>query len=170
VTPSDDPAVREFLTHDYRRTVGAVALVVGDRDVAEDAVQEASERAMRRRHRADALRGPAAWITVVALNVARRRFRRAATARRAIERLPVRSPEADTTDAIALRSTLAALPRRQREVVVLHNFCGWSVAETARHLGVHDGTVKTSLSRARTALAIVLSEPEPETEPLKEVQ
>jgi DNA-directed RNA polymerase specialized sigma24 family protein len=54
--------------------------------------------------------------------------------------------------------------------VVLHNFCGWSVAETARHLGVHDGTVKTSLSRARTALAIVLSEPEPETEPLKEVQ
>jgi DNA-directed RNA polymerase specialized sigma24 family protein len=110
VTPSDDPAVREFLTHDYRRTVGAVALVVGDRDVAEDAVQEALERAMRRRHRADALRGPAAWITVVALNVARRRFRRAATARRAIERLPVRSPEADTTDAIALRSTLAALP------------------------------------------------------------
>jgi RNA polymerase sigma-70 factor (ECF subfamily) len=170
--PFDDPAVREFLTHDYRRTVGAVALVVGDRDVAEDAVQEALERAMRRRHRADALRDPAAWITVVALNVARRRFRRAATERRAIERLAVRSPEADATDAIALRSALAALPRRQREVVVLHYFCGWSVAETARHLGVHDGTVKTSLSRARTALAIVLSEPEPEPEPepLKEVQ
>jgi DNA-directed RNA polymerase specialized sigma24 family protein len=77
--PFADPAMQQFVTHDYRHAVGAVALVVGDRDIAEDAVQEALERAMRRRHRETALRDPAAWITVVALNVARRRFRRAAT-------------------------------------------------------------------------------------------
>jgi RNA polymerase sigma-70 factor (ECF subfamily) len=153
------PALVRFATEDYRRTVGAVALVVGNRDVAEDAVQEALARAMQRRHREDALREPTAWITVVALNVARRRFRRAATERRAVERLPVAEPTADATDALALRTAMAALPRRQREVVVLHYFCGWPVAEVARHLGVHDGTVKTSLSRARAALARALDEP-----------
>jgi RNA polymerase sigma factor (sigma-70 family) len=156
-----DPAVARFVTDDYGRTVSAVALVVGDRDVAEDAVQEALVRAVQRRHRDEALREPAAWITVVALNVARRRFRRAATERRAIDRLPPAAPAPDLTDALALRGALSGLPRRQREVVVLHYFCGWPVAEVARHLGVHDGTVKTSLSRARSALAAALSDPDP---------
>jgi predicted RNA polymerase sigma factor len=93
--PFDDPAVRHFVTHEYRRAVGAVALVVGDRDIAEDAVQEAMARALHRRHREDALRDPTAWIIVVALNAARRRFRRTATEQRAIERLPIRATESD---------------------------------------------------------------------------
>jgi RNA polymerase sigma-70 factor, ECF subfamily len=159
--PLDDPAMAHFIAHDYLRTVAAVALVVGDHGVAEDAVQEALLRAIGRRNRADSLRSPVAWITVVALNVARRGFRRLRTEQRALERIGAPAASiADTADALAVREALPDLPVRQREVVVLHYFCGWPVAEVARHLGVHEGTVKTSLARARAALAIALRDDE----------
>jgi DNA-directed RNA polymerase specialized sigma24 family protein len=47
--------------------------------------------------------------------------------------------------------------RPQREVLVLQAL-GLGVAEIARELGVPDGTVKSRLSRARAALAPLLSE------------
>ena len=45
------------------------------------------------------------------------------------------------------------LPRLQRGAVVLHYIDDLSVAETADVLGVSAGSVKSSLSRARSALA-----------------
>jgi RNA polymerase sigma-70 factor (ECF subfamily) len=58
---------------------------------------------------------------------------------------------------VDLRRALAALPRAQREAVVLQGL-GLGVAEIARELGVPVGTVKSRLSRARAALASLLSE------------
>jgi RNA polymerase sigma factor (sigma-70 family) len=51
---------------------------------------------------------------------------------------------------------LAELPRRQREVTVLRYFLQMSTQETAAALGVGEGTVKNSLSKARSALAQTL--------------
>jgi RNA polymerase sigma-70 factor (ECF subfamily) len=59
-------------------------------------------------------------------------------------------------------AALAGLPRRQREVTVLRYYLGMNVAETASALGVGEGTVKTSLHRARIALAAALGEPNDE--------
>jgi RNA polymerase sigma-70 factor, ECF subfamily len=50
------------------------------------------------------------------------------------------------------------LPRRQREVVVLHYFLDLAVDDIAAQLNVTSGTVKTSLHRARAALATVLGD------------
>jgi len=55
-------------------------------------------------------------------------------------------------------SAVAALPRRQREVTVLRYYLGFEVAETASLLRVSEGTVKTSLHRARQALAATLGD------------
>jgi len=45
------------------------------------------------------------------------------------------------------------LPKLQRRAVALHYLEDLSVAEAAEVLGVSIGTVKTSLSRARSSLA-----------------
>jgi RNA polymerase sigma factor (sigma-70 family) len=53
---------------------------------------------------------------------------------------------------------LAALPRRQREATVLRYYLGLNVAEVASALGIHEGTAKTTLFRARRALSRALGE------------
>ena len=55
-----------------------------------------------------------------------------------------------------LRDALAALPLAQRQVIVLHHLVGLPVEEVARELRLATGTVKSRLSRGRSALAGML--------------
>jgi RNA polymerase sigma-70 factor (ECF subfamily) len=57
-----------------------------------------------------------------------------------------------------VQRALAELPRRQREVVVLHYFVDLSIDDIATQLDIASGTVKTSLHRARAALAVALGD------------
>jgi RNA polymerase sigma-70 factor (ECF subfamily) len=151
----------DFFTFDYPRLVAALTLVTGDGDVARDAVDEACARAWEQVRRGKKIDSIAAWVRVVALNVARGRFRRAVTERRAREQLAHLLPTTATTDvglAVDVARALAVLPRRQREVVVMHYFLDIAVDDIAAQLGVTSGTVKTSLHRARAALAAVLDD------------
>jgi RNA polymerase sigma-70 factor (ECF subfamily) len=59
---------------------------------------------------------------------------------------------------IDLERALAALPDHQRIVVVLHDIEGFTHEEIGAHLGVAEGTSKATLSRARHALRLSLSE------------
>lgn len=151
----DDDRIAEFVAQDYGRVVAAVALVCGDRARAEDAVQEALAKAWLHRSHIESL---TAWVTRVALNDVRSRFRRLGAERRAYERLTAldgpASTAADSGDVFDRRllEAMAGLASRQRAAVVLHYLLDQSVDEVARTLGVHPGTVKTSLHRARTAL------------------
>lgn len=138
--------------------MAAVGVIAGSRAVAEDAVQEALARAWERSERGEEIRNLGAWVTTVSLNLSRSALRRRRVERRARERLvrPVDEPSAERLD---VERSVSALPRRQREVVVLHYLLGLEVKEIADVLGVSDGTVKTSLHRARAALASSLGEP-----------
>jgi RNA polymerase sigma-70 factor (ECF subfamily) len=152
----------DFLAADYGRLVGAVTLVTGSRDEARDAVDEALARAWAQVRRG---RGPdslGAWVRVVALNLARGRFRHRAVEERARARLAGVGEDRDHAALGALnvdaRRALAALPRRQREVTVLFYFLDLPVAEIARELKVDEGTVKNALHRARAALRVTLAD------------
>ena len=57
-----------------------------------------------------------------------------------------------------IAAAVRALPRRQRECVVLRFYLDASTAETAAALGVSEGSVKTHLHRALGALARELEE------------
>ena len=66
----------------------------------------------------------------------------------------IRTPRVDT--AIMVERALMRLPVEQRAAVVAVDMQGYSVAETARMLGVAEGTVKSRCSRARAKLAEAL--------------
>ncbi len=159
--PADDSGFDDFFVFEYPRLVAALTLVTGDAEVARDSVDEACARAWERLRRNRPIDSMGAWVRVVALNVARGRFRRQATERRAQARIGAfvdNSTEVDTPLAVDVARALATLPRRQREVVVLHYFLDVAVDDIAAQLGVASGTVKTSLHRARFALASMLGE------------
>jgi RNA polymerase sigma factor (sigma-70 family) len=96
----------------------------------------------------------------VALNLVRSGFRRLRVERAARQRLlsmDTVSPELSATS-VDLSRALGALPRRQREATVLRYYLDMDVREVARVLGIHEGTAKTTLFRARQALAAALGD------------
>lgn len=163
----DEHSIRAFLATDYPRLVAGIALISGSRAVAEDAVQEALARAWERSDRGEQIESLKAWVTTVAMNQVRSGFRRLLAERRARQRsgadewpgaaggLPS-VPGAE--QAVDVRRALMALPRRQREATVLRYYLDMNVAEIARALRIHEGTAKTTLHRARRALASALGE------------
>ncbi len=135
----------------------------GSRAAAEDAVQEALARAWERSLHGEDIRNLEAWVRTVAVNLSRSAIRRVLAERRAGDRLRLAGrlgglapePSADRVDVL---EALAHLPRRQREATVLRYYLGLDVAEISAALGVLEGTTKTTLHRARRALAARLGE------------
>lgn len=70
--------------------------------------------------------------------------------------LPAGDPTSKVDTAVAVQRALMRLPVEQRAAVVAVDMQGYSVAETARMLGVAEGTVKSRCARARTKLATAL--------------
>jgi RNA polymerase sigma-70 factor (ECF subfamily) len=150
----DDTEIRAFLHAEYPRSVNAVAFVTGDLGAAEDAVQEALVRAWIKSERGEEIGSLPAWVITVALNLARSRWRRVLVERRAARTMPSLNSVGDgDVDHVDIELALTELPRRQREVTVLRYFLQLSTEETAEMLGVSEGTVKNSLSKARATLA-----------------
>jgi RNA polymerase sigma factor (sigma-70 family) len=158
----DENAIREFLATKYQRLVAALALISGSRPAAEDAVQEALARAWELAERGEQIRSPEAWVRTVAVNLIRSGFRRLGAERRARQALGVAErsrPASDAADErVDVARALARLPRREREATVLRYYLALSVEEIAATMGVSQGTAKTTLFRARQALAETLGE------------
>ncbi|MFC9976242.1 SigE family RNA polymerase sigma factor [Spirillospora sp. NPDC127200] len=62
------------------------------------------------------------------------------------------APDTDHAAGLDLRAALAALPPRQRAVVVLRFYCDLSVEQTAAELNCSTGTVKSQSARGLEAL------------------
>jgi len=163
-----DLEIREFLSSDYTRLVNAMAMICGSLPAAEDAVQEALARAWERSERGQEIGSLPAWVTTVARNLLRDRFRRMVVERRArrdlVDRRDPRSAIGDVERGADVARALAALPRRQREVAVCHYVLDLPVAEIAVRLKMPEGSVKSALHRARRRLAGALAEQDEETE------
>jgi RNA polymerase sigma-70 factor, ECF subfamily len=149
----------ELYTSAFGRLVGELFLITGDLHEAEEVVQEAFTRAAGRWQRLRDYDLPELWVRRVAINLAtddRRRVRRrlAVLARLDADTDAVVPPISE--DGLAVTAALATLPRRQRQVVVLHYLFDLPVQEVARELAVPVGTVKSRLARARSALAAQL--------------
>jgi RNA polymerase sigma factor (sigma-70 family) len=154
---ADSAYVREIYEASYRRLVAQAYAVAGDRVEAEDAVQEAFARAVAAGTRFRRVDNPEAWLRTVALNVIRRRWRRARLFSSLSPRLatPADVPGI-SEDHVAVVHALRSLPFQQRETIALFYLADLTVQEIAATLDVADGTVKSRLTRGRTALAGLL--------------
>ncbi len=146
--------LRELYDGCYRRLVGQLFAFCGDLTEAEDAVQEAFVRALTRPRTMSRLDNPEAWLRTVAINVSRRRFRRAARFRGLLDReLPSQQVAGLSPDHVALVAGLRRLPAELREVIALFHVADLRIRDIAELLGVPEGTVKARLSRGRARLA-----------------
>jgi RNA polymerase sigma-70 factor (ECF subfamily) len=153
-------AFDRFCVAEYPRLLGAVTFVVGDRDIATDAVNEALARAWNRARRGHEVESLAAWIRVVAINIAYNEFRRRSTEARHLPKLVrLASGSVDPESAgVAhdVQAAVASLPRRQREVAVWRFMFDMPIDEIASELRISRGTVKSTLQKARASLGNAL--------------
>jgi RNA polymerase sigma-70 factor (ECF subfamily) len=156
-----DPGRRSFDDF-YRRarpSIGrALALALGDLDLAVDATDEALARAYERWSKVSALERPEGWVYRVGLNWATSVLRRRRNHHRLYAALPVEAPV--ITDP-AVHASIAELDIAHRSVVVCRHLLGWSVGETAAALRIREGTVKSRLHRANRILQARLQHLDP---------
>jgi RNA polymerase sigma-70 factor (ECF subfamily) len=159
-----DPDAFGALVTRHRDRLWAVALrTMRDPDDAADALQDALISAFRAAGSFRAESAVTTWLHRIVVNACLDRIRRRKT--RPTVALPEegRGEPAERRDQIAERDTSMAieaamgeLPLEQRAAIILVDLEGYSVADSARILGVAEGTIKSRCARGRARLAILL--------------
>ena len=159
----------------YRdKLVHFIARKTGDRDRAEDLVQEAFIRVTRHLHRFDQSKKFSTWIYTIAANLAKNELRNRSrqplmllqgmTIWRNQERLLELEDTSSRPDDLLRKRDLcglvedatAQLSPHHRQVFVLRDVEGKSYEEIAEITGTRVGTVKSRLSRARQSFADII--------------
>jgi RNA polymerase sigma factor (sigma-70 family) len=142
-----------FYSAHFGRIATQLHAYLGDRFEAQDLTQEAFCRAYDRWGRISTYERPEFWVRQVAWNLATNRLRHLKVAVRHLARQREEQVDGPTPDRVALVRELAKLPPKHRLAVVLHHIGGLSTSEIARQQNVAEGTVRSWLTRGRTALA-----------------
>ncbi|NUS96252.1 MAG: sigma-70 family RNA polymerase sigma factor, partial [Gemmatimonadaceae bacterium] len=145
-----------------RRADGIARAIVLSHEDAEDAVQEGFLHAYRAMARFDAAYPFGAWLARIvanaALDLVRRRKVRATQEIPATIALPFSDPAERSELRRRLREALAALPPRQRAVLMLHDVEGYRHAEIGAMLGMPEGTARSDLHHARATMRRALDD------------
>ena len=157
------------------RLLNFIYRTIGDRDRAEDLVQEVFIRVYRHLHRFDRSKKFSTWVYTIASNLAKNELRNRSRNPLVLFQTIQGSTEdedrplqfEDTTarpdDLYRKRhlrelveDTVAKLPEHHRQVFVLRELEGKSYEEIAEITDCNLGTVKSRLNRARTAFAAII--------------
>src|SRR5262245_59781662 len=142
-----------FVVENQSRLFGSLCLMTGSRHEAEEITQEALVRVLERWDRVRRLDDPTGYLFVTAMNVFRRRMRRASIAlRRSMGVAPSEDAFGSVEDREMVLGALAQLPQDQRAALVVTALLGYSSQEAGTMLGARPSTVRARATRARTAL------------------
>lgn len=148
-------AQRAFCEREYMGVARYCHRLVADEQLARDLTQEAFVRLFGRWRQVEE---PRAYVYLVATNLARRTWKRRSTEAAALRTAYAREDVVAGPD-VAVRDAVERLPRKWRDVVLLHYFADLPVADVARQLGQPEGTVRRRLGEARALLAPTLGDP-----------
>ncbi len=165
------------LVRPYEKSLyfAAYSILQNEHD-AEDVAQETVLKALRNLHTFRAESKFSTWLVSIALNEARGRLRHERLIQfDSVDAVPDEDGGEFTPAVISdwrevppealerkelremLQTAIQDLPAMYREVLVLRDVQGFSIAETAAALGVNEGVVKTRLLRARLMMQKVLA-------------
>lgn len=171
IQQGNSDALSALVERHYDRLLGYLyRLLNGNRDLAEDLVQETFMRVMRSIDRYTYPRPFKAWLYSIATNLARNHYDRAETRRVTgsddeIATLTSGDPTieddlAHQVDVARIVETLGALPEHQREVIILRYYEECSLSDIADALNLPVGTVKSRLSIGLGRLKSLMQEKE----------
>ncbi|GAB6898466.1 RNA polymerase sigma factor [Kineosporia succinea] len=161
-----ETAVEVLFDRHQLRMLRVATVLVGDPVVAEDVVQDAFLAVHASWHRIRDKDEAVGYLHRSVVNAARSRLRR----RPVVLRLAgLRHHDQMSAEESVLRADLPrpltaaimALPRREREVVLLRHYLDLSEKETAEALGLRPGSVKGYTSRGLAKLRAVLATTHP---------
>ena len=157
----DDLRFEQYLRDSFAGLVARLRGSFSERVAAEDVVQEALIRAWQLDARGEQIRLLEPWMSAVATNLARSRWRTIRAQDRALEQV-ARDRSSDPSDVFEvpppsslpgpLEFAIGRLSPRQGQVVALHYYGDLSVRAIASRLHVSEGTVKRTLHDARAEL------------------
>ena len=171
----EERAFSELVERYQTRLLNFIYRTIGDRDRAEDLVQEVFIRVYRHLHRFDRSKKFSTWVYTIASNLAKNELRNRSrnplvlfqTMRGAQEEddRPLQFEDSTSRPDDMYRKrhlrelvedTVAKLPEHHRQVFVLRELEGKSYEEIAEITSCNLGTVKSRLNRARTAFAAII--------------
>ena len=160
MSDSDELLTTLYTTH-YRELVRLAAFLTGDRDNAEEVVQDAYVKVHGSWRRIREVDKAEAYLRTAVVNLSRSRLRRKQVAQK---HQPTPMTDAASAETLAMDharrdavlAALRELPQRQREAVVLRYYGDLSEAQTAEAMGCSVGSVKSHTSRAMQSLRPLL--------------
>ena len=167
---AEDQSYLSILVKRYRTPLyNFVYRFVGDRETAEDVVQETFLRCLRHSHQYPAIEQVSTWLYTIAGNLAKTELRR----RKRWHWIPIgpsedeertsfyepvdkERPPGEQTDSRQVKETVVEaihrLPEEFREAVLLRDLNGFSYEEIAKIINCPVGTVKSRVNRGRLRL------------------
>jgi len=171
----EERAFQELVERYQTRLLNFIYRTIGDRERAEDLVQEVFIRVYRHLHRFDRSKKFSTWIYTIASNLAknelRNRSRNPLVLFQAIRKtwqdderpLQFEDPQGRPDDLFRKRhlkelvdDSAGRLPEHHRQVFILRELEGKSYEEIAEITECNLGTVKSRLNRARNAFASII--------------
>jgi RNA polymerase sigma-70 factor, ECF subfamily len=144
------PSFESFYDAESQMLFRRLWLVTGNRAEAEELMQDAFLKIWERWEQVAAMDNPVGYLYRTAMNLFRKRHRRAMLAiRRSVGLAPAQDDFAAADERETVRHVLSTLPPRQRAALVLTEMLGFSANEAGRALGVHASTVRSLSQQGR---------------------
>lgn len=172
----EERAFQELVERYQVRLLNFVYRTIGDRERAEDLVQEVFIRVYRHLHRFDRGKKFSTWVYTIASNLAKNELRNRSRNPLVLfqtikknwddEERPLQFEDsASRPDDLyrkrhlreLVEASVARLPEHHRQVFVLRELEGKSYEEIAEITGCNLGTVKSRLNRARNSFAEIIA-------------
>jgi RNA polymerase sigma-70 factor, ECF subfamily len=142
-----------FFEAERARLLGALIIMTGNRAEAEELLQDAFLKIWERWERVAVMDEPVGYLYRTALNLHRKRIRRAAVAlRKSVDLLPDVDELADVETRDEAVRLLGRLTPRERAAIVVTGYLGYSSEEAGKLLGIRAPTVRALASRGRATL------------------
>jgi RNA polymerase sigma-70 factor, ECF subfamily len=159
--PGSNADFERLYVASYRKILGTVTVILGDRSASEDCTQDAFERAFKKWDNWQPIAPPEAWVNRIAINAAisykrKMRLREVGELIRRIGRPGLGPDPQQQVGRLDLVDALAQLPPKQAAAVILRHFHGYTNRAIGQAFGVPERTIASRLRVAKAQLRVKL--------------